>query len=57
MKANHEKKTLTFGEFIMAAFAACGKRRARGIVWLAVNARLVEFRGQRRFVISERSPN
>jgi len=56
MKANHEKKTLTFGEFIMAAYAACGKRRARGIVWLAVNAGLVEFRGQRRLVISERSP-
>ena len=55
MKANHEKKTLTFGEFIMAAYAACGKRRARGIIWLAVNAGLVEFRGQRRFVISEGS--
>ena len=44
---------LTFGELIAAAYGACGKRRAKGIVWLAVNARLVEFRGEHRFVISE----
>jgi hypothetical protein len=54
MKAHCRKKSLTFGEFIMAAYDAWGKRRARGIVSLAVNAHLVEFRGQRRFVISER---
>ena len=53
MKANQAKKALTFGEFIMAVYDARGKRRARGIVWLAVNAHLVEFRGQQRFVVSK----
>jgi hypothetical protein len=48
MKANQGKKALTFGEFILAVYDAWGKRRARGIVWLAVKARLVKFRGQRR---------
>jgi hypothetical protein len=53
MKANREKKPLTFGEFIIAAYDAWGKRRARGIVWLAVKARLIEFRGKQRMAISE----
>ena len=52
MKTHHPKKTLTFGEFVASAYAACGKRKARGIVRLAVNARWVEFLGQQRFVIS-----
>ena len=42
-----------FGELIMAVYGALGKRRARGIVWLAINARLVEFRGHDRFVSLE----
>ena len=50
MKSNRKKKGLTFGAFIAAAYRASGKR-AKGIVQLAVNARLVEFRGQQRFVI------
>jgi hypothetical protein len=57
MKTNCGKKPLTFGGFITAAHAAWGKRRARGMVWLAVNARLVEFRGPQRFVFSKRSLN
>lgn len=40
----------------MTAYDAWGKQRARGIVWLAMNAHLVQFRGRDRFVISERSP-
>jgi len=32
----------------MAAYDAFGKRRAKGMVWLAVNAHLVEFRGRQR---------
>jgi len=56
MKSTQEKKTLTFGEFIMDVYDGLGKRRAKGMVWLAVNAHLVEFRGQQRFVISEQSP-
>jgi hypothetical protein len=51
MKTNH-KKALTFGDLIAAIYNACGKRRARGIVRLALNAHVVEFRGHRHFVIS-----
>jgi hypothetical protein len=51
IKAKQKKKALTFGGFIAATYRACGKRRARGIVQLAVNAHLIEFRGQQRFVI------
>jgi hypothetical protein len=52
MKTNHQKKALTFGDFIAAVYSVCGKRRARGIVRLAVNAHVVAFRGHRHFVIS-----
>jgi hypothetical protein len=52
MKTSQKKKALTFGEFVASVYEACGKRKARGIVRLAVNAHLVEFRGQQRFVIS-----
>lgn len=57
MKARQAKKPLTFGEFILAVYDAWGKRRARGVVWLAVNAKLVQFRGRRRITISERTPD
>jgi hypothetical protein len=57
MKTNRRKKPLTFGEFISAAHDAWGNRRARGIVWLAVNARLVKFRGPQRYEFSEQSLN
>jgi hypothetical protein len=40
----------------MAVYDACGRQKAEGIVRLAINARLVEFRGQRRFVILEPVP-
>jgi hypothetical protein len=53
MKSNSKKRALTFGEFVAALYAAWGKRKALGIVRLAVNAHLVEFRGRERFVISE----
>ncbi len=52
MKTHPEKKGLTFGKFIASVYDACGRRRAKGIVRLAVNANLVEFHGARRFVIS-----
>ena len=57
MKTNCRKSHLLFGEFIMAAFDACGRQKAEGIVRLAVNARLVEFRGHDRFVIHEPGPD
>jgi hypothetical protein len=50
MKANHRKKALTFGDLIAVVYGFCGKRRAPGIVQLAVNARVLAFRGQQRFV-------
>jgi hypothetical protein len=51
MKTNH-KKALTFGDLIAAVYGVCGKRRAQGIVRLAVNAQVVAFRAHKRFVIS-----
>ena len=51
VRTKRKKEALTFGEFIAATYRACSKRRAGGIVRLAVNARLVKFPGQR-FVIS-----
>jgi hypothetical protein len=50
MKTNCRKKHLTFGEFIMAVYDACGRQKAEGIVRLAVNARLVTLRRHRRIV-------
>ena len=52
-KTNGKKRVLTFGDFIAGAYRAWGRRRAKGLVRLAVNARLVEFRGRQRVVISE----
>jgi hypothetical protein len=48
-----KKKILTLGDFIAAAYGACGARGAKGLVRLVVNEHLVIFRGQQRFVISE----
>jgi hypothetical protein len=52
-KTNGKKKVLTFGDFIAAAYGACGTRGAKGLVRLAINEHLVMFRGRQRFVISE----
>jgi hypothetical protein len=54
MKTNAKNKVLTLGDFIAAAYRAWGARRAKGLVWLAVNARLVEFLEPQRLVISEK---
>jgi hypothetical protein len=52
-KAIDKKKGLMFGDFIVAAYRTWGKRRANGFVRLLVNARLVVFRGRRRFTIAD----
>src|SRR5947209_622509 len=39
MKTNREKKPLTFGELVATAYHASGRRKAKGIVRLPVNAR------------------
>jgi hypothetical protein len=57
VKDSQKKKALTFGEFIMAVYDVWGKRRARGIIWFAINARLLEFREHDRFVILEPGPD
>ena len=49
---NQNKKALTFGDLIASAYDACGKRKANGILRLALNARLIEFPGPQRFMIS-----
>jgi len=52
-KNEARKRELKFGDFIAAVYRAWGRRKAKGVVRLAVNAGLVEFRGPQRFVISE----
>jgi len=54
VKTNDTKRAITLGDFIAGAYHAWGARRAKGLVWLAVNTRLVEFRGPQRLVISEK---
>ena len=49
----HDRKGLTFGDLIASVYDACGRRKARALVRFAVNARLIEFLGPRRFVISK----
>lgn len=46
------KKLLTFGDFVAGVYHAWGKRKAIGVVQLAVKAHIVEFRGVERFRIS-----
>jgi dsRNA-specific ribonuclease len=52
MKTFPKKKSLTFGAYIAAIYATCGKRKAREIIRQAVNSRLVVFPEQRRFEIA-----
>jgi hypothetical protein len=49
---NGNKRVLTFGEFIAAAYRGSGRRRAKRLVWPVTNTRLVEFRGPQCIVIS-----
>ena len=52
MKGNPMKRPLTFGDFVAGVYHTWGKRRAKGIVQLALKAHVIEFRGTERFVIS-----
>jgi hypothetical protein len=54
MKDICSKRVLTFGEFVAAVYSAWGKRRARSLVRLAVNARLVKFLGSQQLLISQK---
>jgi hypothetical protein len=53
MKTNYRKRSLTFGEFVVSVYDVCGTRQARGVIRLAIEAHLIEFPGQRRFVVPE----
>ena len=52
MKIYPQRRALTFGEFITSVYNIWGKRRAKSIIQMSVNAHLVMFRKPRRFVIS-----
>ena len=52
MKSQPPKKALTFGDFVAGSYRAWGKRRANGIIRLAIKAQMIEFRGPQRYEIS-----
>jgi hypothetical protein len=52
MNTSPSKKPLTFGDFVTGSYRAWGKRKANGIIRLAIKARWIEFRGSHRIVIS-----
>jgi hypothetical protein len=51
-KAPPGGKPLTFGDFVAEVYDTWGKRRAKGIIHLAIKTHVIEFRGTDRFVIS-----
>ena len=51
MKPGCKQTPLTFGEFVAGVYQTWGKRKAKGIVQLALEVQLIEFRGPQRFVI------
>jgi hypothetical protein len=52
MKTKPAKKQLTFGDFVAGGYRAWGKRRALGIIRLALKSHMIEFRGPQRIVIA-----
>jgi len=44
VKINGKKRALRFGDFIAGAYRAWGKRRAKGLLRLALHSRVVVFR-------------
>jgi hypothetical protein len=51
-KAQPLKQPLTFGDFVAGVYHAWGRRRATGIIDLAIKVHMIEFRGPERFVVS-----
>jgi hypothetical protein len=43
MKAGSKSTPMTFGDFVAGVYETWGKRRAKGIVHLAVEAHLIKF--------------
>jgi hypothetical protein len=52
MKVHPRRKPLTFGDFVAGVYHTWGKRRAKGIVRLAIEVHVIEFRGKERYVVS-----
>jgi hypothetical protein len=52
MKTTPKKKPLTFGDFVAGGYHAWGKRKAIGIIRLAIKSHLIEFRGSQPIVIA-----
>jgi hypothetical protein len=47
-----QRKSMTFGDFVTGVYDTWGKRKAKGIIQLAIKMNVVEFRGEDRFVVS-----
>jgi hypothetical protein len=43
---------LTFGDFVAGVYHTWGKRKAKGIIDLAIKMHVIKFRGTERFVVS-----
>jgi|HubBroStandDraft_5_1064220.scaffolds.fasta_scaffold551073_1 hypothetical protein len=52
IQARIRRRPLTFGDFVAGVYHIWGERKAIGIVRLAVEVHVVEFRGKERFMIS-----
>jgi hypothetical protein len=52
LKSHSRKRPLTFGDFVAGVYQTWGKRRAKGIIDLAIQMHVIEFRGTERFMIS-----
>jgi hypothetical protein len=52
MKDRPGRRPLTFGDFVVGVYHTWGKRKAKGIIQLAIKSHVIEFRGTERFVIS-----
>jgi hypothetical protein len=50
-KARSKKTPLTFGDFVAGVYQTWGKRRAKGIVQLALEVQLIKFHGPERLVV------
>ena len=52
MKNRQTGKTMRLGDLIAAVYDACGRQKAGGILRLALDARLVTFRGRHPYQLS-----
>ncbi|MGD0816207.1 MAG: hypothetical protein ABSA83_21655 [Verrucomicrobiota bacterium] len=52
MKAQPMGRPLTFGDFVAGVYNTWGKRKAKGVIQLAIKSHVIEFRGTERFVVS-----